>query len=332
MSQTLARLRSPGPILLSYLGLLVLFALISVFSPGFADPNHVTTLLIVAAFTGIAALGQTVVIIGGGIDLSVPWTLNCAAVLLTALARGQDGPLIWIIPLILAGGVLIGVINGVGIAIFRVPPIVMTLSMNIVLQGVLFIATSGFPPPPTPESVVWLATGRIGPVPVILVIWAILTIAILFVERRTSFGRYLYAVGTNRMVATFSGVPVARTTIATYAISGAAAALAGILLDGYARQSYLGMGDPFLFTSIAAVAIGGASILGGTGSYLGTIAGALILTVLAGLLPILQLDSGYLSIIYGVVILVTVAMAAPATQRLLARVLARRTPASLLTE
>jgi len=332
MSHTLARLRSPGPILLSYLGLLVLFGLISVFSPGFADPNHVTTLLIVAAFTGIAALGQTVVIIGGGIDLSVPWTLNCAAVLLTALARGQDGPLIWIIPLILAGGVLIGVINGVGIAIFRVPPIVMTLSMNIVLQGVLFIATSGFPPPPTPESVVWLANGRIGPVPVILAIWAVLTIAILFVERRTSFGRYLYAVGTNRMVATFSGVPVARTTIATYAISGASAALAGILLDGYARQSYLGMGDPFLFTSIAAVAIGGASILGGTGSYLGTIAGALILTVLAGLLPILQLDSGYLSIIYGVVILVTVAMAAPATQRLLARVLARRTPASLLAE
>jgi len=332
MSRIVARLRSPGPILLSYLGLLVLFGLISVSSPGFADPNHVTTLLIVAAFTGIAALGQTVVIIGGGIDLSVPWTLNCAAVLLTALARGQDGPLIWIIPLILAGGVLIGVINGVGIAIFRVPPIVMTLSMNIVLQGVLFIATSGFPPPPTPESVVWLATGRLGPVPVILVIWAILTIAILFVERRTSFGRYLYAVGTNRMVATFSGVPVARTTIATYAISGAAAALAGILLDGYARQSYLGMGDPFLFTSIAAVAIGGASILGGTGSYLGTIAGALILTVLAGLLPILQLDSGYLSIIYGVVILVTVAMAAPATQRLLARVLARRTPASLLAE
>ena len=85
---------------------------------------------------------------------------------------------------------------------------------------------------------------------------------------------------------------MARTTITTYAISGATAALAGILLDGYARQSYLGMGDPFLFTSIAAVAIGGASILGGTGSYLGTIAGALVLTILTGLLPILQLDSG----------------------------------------
>ena len=324
MSGWLAHLRSPGPILLSYTGLVVLFVLISVFSPGFADPNHVTTLLIVAAFTGIAAIGQTIVIVGGGIDLSVPWTLNCAAVLLTALARGQDGPVVWIIPLILLGGVFVGIVNGVGIAILRVPPIVMTLSVNIVLQGLLFIATSGFPPPPTPQNVVWLATGRIGPLPVILVLWAILAAAVIFAERRTSFGRYLYAVGTSRTVATFSGVPVVRTTITAYAVSGGCAALAGILLDGYARQSYLGMGDPFLFTSIAAVAIGGASILGGSGSYLGTIAGALILTVLTGLLPILKLEQGHLSVIYGAVILVTVALAAPATQRLLGQAFARR--------
>ena len=333
MSGPLARLRSPGPILLSYIGLAVLFLLISLFSPGFADPNHVTTLLIVASFTGIVAIGQTVVITGGGIDLSVPWTLNCAAVLLTALARGEDGPLIWIIPVILFGGVLVGIVNGVGIAILRVPPIVMTLSMNIVLQGLLFIATSGFPPPPTPEDVVWLATGRIGPFPVILLLWAVLAVVVIFAERRTSFGRYLYAVGTSRTVATFSGVPVARTTITAYAVSGGCAALAGILLDGYARQSYLGMGDPFLFTSIAAVAIGGTSILGGSGSYLGTIAGALILTVLTGLLPILKLDSGHLSVIYGAVILVTVALAAPPTQRLLGQAFAgRRAPVSVPRE
>jgi ribose transport system permease protein len=320
----LRHVRAPGPILLSYLGLVVLFGLISVFSHGFADPNHVTTLLIVAAFTGIAAIGQTIVIMGGGIDLSVPWTLNCAAVLLTALARGQDGPLVWLVPLILLGGVLVGIVNGVGIALMRVPPIVMTLSTNIVLQGLLFIATSGFPPPPTPKQVVWLATGRLGPFPVILLLWAALAIAVVVTERRTSFGRYLYAVGTSRTVANFSGVPVARTTIAAYAVSGGSAALAGILLDGYARQSYLGMGDPFLFTSIAAVAIGGVSILGGSGSYLGTIAGALILTVLTGLLPILKLENGHLSVIYGTVILVTVAVAAPTTQRLLGQVLARR--------
>ena len=104
----------------------------------------------------------------------------------------------------------------------------------------------------------------------------------------------------------FSGVPVARTTITTYAITGATAALAGILLTGYSRQSYLGMGNPYLFTSIAAVAIGGASILGGTGSYLGTVAGALVLTILSGVLPIFRLGAGALAVVYGLVILVTV--------------------------
>ena len=104
-------------------------------------------------------------------------------------------------------------------------------------------------------------------------------------------------------MATLSGVPVVRTTITAYAISGATAALAGILLTGYSRQAYLGMGDPYLFTSIAAVAIGGASILGGTGSYLGTVAGALVLTILNGVLPIFRLDAGALKIIYGLVIL-----------------------------
>jgi ribose transport system permease protein len=322
------RARRASATLLSYTGLLVLFAGISLFSPGYADPNHVGSLLIVAAFTGIVAIGQTLVIIGGGIDLSVPWTLNCAATLTTALARGQDDQLVWIVPLILLGGALVGTVNGVGIAILRVPPIIMTLSMNIVLQGMLFIATSGFPPPPTPASIIWLATGRLGPVPVILLLWAALAAATLVVERRTSYGRYLYAIGTNRTVATFSGVPVARTIIATYALSGILAALAGVLLDGYAGQSYLGMGDPFLFASIAAVAIGGTSILGGSGSYLGTIAGVLILTVLTGLLPILHLENGHLSVIYGLVILLTIAASAPSTQRLIARLTAQATPAS----
>ena len=152
-----------------------------------------------------------------------------------------------------------------------------------------------------------------------LLVWAALTAIVLAVERRTAFGRYLYAVGSNRTVAILSGVPVARTTITAYAISGLTAALAGILLTGYAKQSYLGMGNPYLFTSIAAVAIGGTSILGGSGSYLGTIAGALVLTILTGLLPIFRLDIGALQIIYGAVILLTVSLAAPSVRAFLGR-------------
>ena len=319
MRGLVAMLRSPSPILLAYASALLLFTLVSLYSPGFASPAHVITLLIVAAFTGIVALGQTMVIVGGGIDLSVPWVLNSAAILVTAFAGGSDAALLWAVPLILAGGGLIGALNGAAIALLRIPPIVMTLSTNVVLQGLLLIGTRGFPPPAAPAALQFLASGRIGPVPVILIFWLLLTVAVVVVERLTAFGRYLYAVGSNRTVAMFSGVPVARTTITTYAISGATAALAGILLTGYSRQSYLGMGNPYLFTSIAAVAIGGASILGGTGSYLGTVAGALVLTILSGLLPIFRLGNGALAVVYGLVILVTVSLAAPPVRALFQR-------------
>lgn len=310
---------SPSPIFLAYAAVLLLFVLVSIYSPGFANPTHVATLVTLAAFIGIVAVGQTVVIVGGGIDLSVPWIMNSAAILVTAIAHGQNWPLIWIVPLILLFGCAVGVVNGVGIALLRVPPIVMTMSVNVVTQGLLLIVTRGFPPPLAPKALTFIAAGKLGPIPIILFVWIALAVAIVLLERRTAFGRYLYALGSNRAVAMLSGVPVARTTITAYAISGVSAALAGILLTGYSRQAYLGMGNPYLFTSIAAVAIGGTSILGGTGSYLGTVAGALLLTILTGLLPILRLDAGALSIIYGAVILAAVSLAAPPVQAFLAQ-------------
>jgi ribose transport system permease protein len=128
-------------------------------------------------------------------------------------------------------------------------------------------------------------------------------------------------------VAEFSGVPTVRVTVTAYTISGVTAALAGMLLTGYSGQAYLGMGDPYLFTSIAAVAIGGASILGGSGHYVGTIAGAFVLTILTGLLPALNLSNGALLIVYGVVILATVSLASeafPDVGRWLGRLAGRR--------
>ena len=133
-----------------------------------------------------------------------------------------------------------------------------------------------------------------------------------FLLSKTAFGRHLYALGTSASVAEFSGVPTLRTTVAAYTISGFTASLTGILLTGYTGQAYLGMGDPYLFTSIAAVAIGGASILGGSGHYVGTIAGAFVLTILTGLLPALNLSNGALLIVYGLVILITVSLASEA--------------------
>src|SRR5207244_3861755 len=116
-------------IVLAYLGMLVLLFLTSFFSPGFLALAHLRTLSVLAAFIGIVALGQTFVIIGGGIDLSVPWVLNSAAILMTLVAKGQNQPLLYAIPLILAGGAFIGALNGAGIALFGVPPIIMTLAI-----------------------------------------------------------------------------------------------------------------------------------------------------------------------------------------------------------
>jgi ribose transport system permease protein len=143
---------------------------------------------------------------------------------------------------------------------------------------------------------------------VVALIWIALTVAATLLLSKAAFGRHLYALGTNATVAEFSGVPTARTTILTYVISGLTAAFAGMLLTGYSGQAYLGMGDAYLFTSIAAVAIGGASILGGSGHYLGTVAGAMVLTILTGLLPALNLSSGALLVVYGAVILITVSI------------------------
>jgi len=295
-------------ILFAYAGVAVLLLVTAFFSQGFLVPSNLRATLVLAAFVGIVALGQTFVIIGGGIDLSIPWVLNSAAMLLTLMAGGQDAALVWAIPLLLAGGAAIGWINGVGVAWFGVPPIIMTLAVNGILQGLLLVYTGGSPSPATPEFVKFLAVGRIGPVPVVVWLWGILALLATVLLSKSTFGRHLYAQGSNATVAKFSGVPTRRTTILTYMISGTTAALAGILLTGYSGVAYLGMGNVYLFTSVAAVAIGGASVLGGNGHYLGTIAGALVLTILAGLLPALNLSSGALQVVYGSVILLTVSL------------------------
>ncbi|WP_442578872.1 ABC transporter permease [Mesorhizobium sp. ASY16-5R] len=309
MSSFLARNRL---ILLAYAGMVLLLVVTALFSPGFLSASNMRSTVVLAAFVGIVALGQTLVIIGGGIDLSVPWVLNSAAIIMALLCAGQDLPLVWVAPLVLAAGATIGLINGVGVAQFGVPPIIMTLAANVILQGLILVVTGGSPSPAAPAVIKFLSVGRIGGMPVIALIWLALTLIATLLLSKAAFGRHLYALGTSATVAEFSGVPTARTTVLTYVISGTTAALAGMLLTGYSGVAYLGMGDAYLFTSIAAVAIGGASILGGSGHYLGTVAGAMVLTILTGLLPALNLSSGALLVVYGAVILITVSLGSEA--------------------
>lgn len=311
-------------IILAYIGMLLLVLITAFFSPGFLSASNLRSTFILASFVGIVALGQTFVIIGGGIDLSIPWVLNSAAVLMTLLCAGQDLPLIWVVPLLLAGGGLIGLLNGAGVALLGVPPIIMTLAANVILQGLILVFTGGTPTPAAPDMIKFLSVGRISGIPVIALIWTALTVLAWLLLSKSAFGRHLYAVGTNVTVARYSGVPATRTTILTYVISGMTAALGGILLTGYSGVAYLGMGDSYLFTTVAAVAIGGAPILGGSGHYIGTVAGALVLTILTGLLPALNLSSGALLVVYGAVILLTVSIGSETFSELWASAVNRR--------
>jgi ribose transport system permease protein len=302
------RLQRNRPILLAYLMVVALLALTTAVSPGYASLNNLGTVLTQASFIALVGIGQTFVILGGGIDLSLPAVLTGSAVLLTTLADGRDERLVWVIPLLLALGVAVGLFNGLGVTVLGVSPIIMTLGTQGILQGALLLHTNGSGGGRAPEAITGLATDRIGPVPVEVLLWAALAAAAMFVLTCTGYGRRLYAVGTNATVAEFSGVDVRRVLVASYVVSGIAGVTTGILIAGFVGQSYLSLGDVYLFSSIAAVAIGGASILGGSGHYAGTIAGALSLTILAALLPILHLEPAVLQIVYGAVILVTVGL------------------------
>lgn len=273
-------------------------------SPGFARPDHVLTLLVISSFLGLAAAGQTLVILTGGIDLSVSWVLNAASVFLAewTLTHGNS-PLPTVLVLLGAAGV--GAVNGLGIAFLRIPPLVMTLGMNSVMEGLVLVYTNGTPQGSAPPWIRYLVDGRLGPVPVDVLVWLGVTLVLVALLGATTFGRRVYAVGNNPTVAHFSGIDVPWTLVAVYALSGLFSALAGILLTAYAEESYLGMGDAYLLPSVAAVVVGGTSILGGKGHYLGTVLGAILLTLLTTLLTVFNIPEAGRDILYGLVILAT---------------------------
>ncbi|MDP9471050.1 MAG: ABC transporter permease [Chloroflexota bacterium] len=229
------------------------------------------------------------------------WNLNLSAILLTQLAAASgSGRLAWAIVAALGSAALVGLLNGLGVAYLRIP----SLGMNAVLAGLTLVYTNGSPQGNAPGFARELAVGRIGEgVPYALLFWLALGAALIFLLRRSVFGRRLYAVGNNRQAAYLSGVPVRGVLVAAYTLCGLCAGIAGILLTGYSSQSYLGMGDRYVLQSIAAVVIGGTSILGGSGGYGGTIAGAITVVLLENTLQIVGIRPAGQNILYGLVIL-----------------------------
>jgi ribose transport system permease protein len=265
--------------------------------------NYWNALLVLSSFLAVLALGQGAVILTGGLDLSVPWTIGLSGILLAGIVNGSDAALLYALPFVLILAVIIGLANGIGIVWLGVSPIVMTLATNGVLQGVALLYSQGTPAGFSSPMLRWLMTGKfLGLTPVVLALALFVVLATTLLGR-TPFGRRIYGIGNGLRAARISGIPVERTLILVYVLSAVCAALVGVMLTGFSGQASLGMGDDYLLPSIAVVVVGGTLITGGRGHYLGMLGGVLLLTALQMLLAGTTLPYATRAIVYGLVIL-----------------------------
>jgi ribose transport system permease protein len=277
----------------------------------FLTPRQVSTTFLYAAILGLIAAGQTLVMLTGGIDLSVASTATAAAFMIARI--GTQGTLESIL-LALGVGLLIGLVNGIGVSVFRVNPLIMTLGVSTITIGGLTILSQQSYVAEVPAFVQKLGSERfLTYIPWNLLIWAPIAALIILGLRYSGIGRMIYAVGDNPVACRLAGVRVWQVQLFVYVACGLLSALAGVLLVGFNNAADLGIAAPFLLPSVAAVVIGGTSIFGGVGGYAGTILGALILTVLDSLLTILDAEQAYRQILYGLIILALAAIYARAT-------------------
>lgn len=277
----------------------------ALYDRNFISLDYLLQQLQVAAFLGVIATGVMLVVLLGHIDLSIPWVVTIGGMMSTATAghSGLAGELA--IPFAVACGAGIGVVNGIGVAYLRVPSMIFTLATNTIAQGLMVVHTSGFAPQDhaTPAMHFIAVERTVLGIPNAVWVWAAIGGATVYVLRRTGFGRRIYAIGNGERAVFLSRGNVRGVVVACFAIAGACSAFAGVLLAGYSTKAYQAMGDPYLLPAIAAVVLGGTSILGGRGTYLGTVAGVVLVTLLQSILSIVQMPEAGRQIIYGAVII-----------------------------
>jgi ribose transport system permease protein len=298
--------------------ILLLFALVGVLAalnPSILSLFWVGNTLKIAIPLAMLAACQTLCMLTGGIDLSVGTVATIAAYLTATLA-----PLIGVPPalaLALAAAVVIGLVNAFGIAVCRVHPLIMTLGTALIATGCLLvyqryvIATGVL----IPEALVWLGTGRTLGLPNSLALFIPFAVLVIWAQRRTGFGRLLYAIGANEAAARLSGVRVWQVHFTLYTLSSAIAGITGLLYLGQIKTASLSLALPLDLPSVAAAVVGGTSIFGGRGGYGGTIVGALILTVLTTMLTLMQIPEGGRRILFGLIILAVTALFVLLTER-----------------
>ncbi|BCG89854.1 ABC transporter permease [Mesorhizobium sp. 113-3-9] len=283
----------------------------AVLIPGYSSPFAVRAMLVLASLLAVASIGQTLVVIMGGIDLSIPFVIGFANVVAAQLyGDGWNFALVCSLVGVLA--ILIGGLNGLIARSLDIQPLIVTLGVGMVVQGLVLLWTAGFPSGSAPQAVSSFVSigGSAGPLPVPWLVPSLIVVAalVVLVLERTPYGRRLYALGSNPGAAPLALIDPVRMWMITYAASAFVAAVAGVLLLGFTGSAYGDVGQPYLFQTIAAVVVGGAALVGGRGSYLGTIAGVLVLTEINTLLIGLGFQPSAVQAALGLIIVLLVSL------------------------
>jgi ribose transport system permease protein len=275
--------------------------------PNFAGAANADAVLRQAAVLGVVALGQTFVVLTGGIDLSVGMLMGLVTVLANGIMNGDAGLILPVIVMAFVVGAITGTLNGLGVVVARVDPLIVTLAMLSVLQGIIFIYTDRTVGS-APESFRELAYGSVGPVPAPAILLLTLAVASWIVLSQTPLGRYIHAVGSDRANARRAGIPTRLVIVSAYVICAVLAAIAGLLLAARLGSGYTLAGAGFELSSIVAVVLGGTALSGGRGGVAGTMAGVFLLAIIANMLNLLGISPFMQRVINGVVIIVAVAI------------------------
>ncbi|MTI16180.1 ABC transporter permease [Rhodobacteraceae bacterium RKSG542] len=295
------------PLFVAFVLIVILLAVGEILSPGFTSLDQIIRLATVAALLGIVAAGQNLVILGGreGIDLSVGAVVSLSVIVAGNLMDGMNINIPLAFVLTIVTGAFFGFLNGVGVTLLRIPPLVMTLGMLGVIQGLLVVIRQGVPSGvAAPALADFVSEPFVFGLPGILWLWVGIGCFMAWLLRQTLFGLRIYAIGSNEQAAVMAGVPVRTVRIAVYTLSGVFAALAGICLLGYSGASFANVGSQYMLTSIIAVVFGGTSLAGGKGEYTGTMLGAILLVILQSILTTVNIDEFGRQIIFGGTLLV----------------------------
>lgn len=293
-----------GPVLI----LLVLFGLLAAIIPGFITTRNLRTIAIQSAVTAIIAFGETLVIIAGGIDLSVGTVMSFSMVVMGVLNVYVGLPLGIAVFGALLAGISCGTINGVLVTYLNIPPFISTLGMLGIAQGAALLLSGGYSMYGFPQSFRIVASGALAGIPIAMLIVGGIAILYIFALSNLKIGIYAFAIGGNEMAARAAGIPIKRYKILYYALSGCTAAAGGVVLASRIFSAHPGIGTGYELDAITAAVIGGASLLGGRGSIFGTIIGALIMATIRYSLNLLGISSFWQQIAVGAILLFAVAL------------------------